>query len=225
MIKALTHVYCVPGLAADIRIFEYIRLPESRYQLHTIPWKLPVADESLAAYAKRMCAEVKHENSILIGVSFGGVMVQEMSAFLSVQKLIIVSSVKSHLELPARIKVAKITKAYKMVPTGLVSKIDDWEKIAFGEFAKKKAAMYQKYMSVNNKTYLDWAIENMVCWTRDEIIPGIIHIHGDKDVVFPLSNIKDCIVLKGGTHAMIINRARWFNKYLPAIIEGNYAVN
>ncbi len=222
MKQSITHIYCVPGLAADISIFEYIKLPESQYKLHVIPWKMPNKGEAIEVYAQRMCKDVVHENCVLLGVSFGGVMAQEMSKFLKIKKLIIVSSVKSNLELPLRMKLAKKTKAYKILPTALVSKIDDWEKLAFGDFAKKRAALYQKYLSLNDKIYLDWAIENMVCWKQETIIPEIVHIHGDKDVVFPIANIKNCIVISGGTHVMIINRARWFNKYLPSIIEGDF---
>ncbi|OED36906.1 alpha/beta hydrolase [Flavobacteriaceae bacterium (ex Bugula neritina AB1)] len=217
--EEVTHIYFVPGMAADVSIFEFIKLPESLYVKHTIPWKLPKKKESIEAYAKRMCEDVVHERCVLVGVSFGGIMVQEMSKFLTVKKLIIISSVKSKHELPSRMKLARKTKAYKLMPTSLVSKIENWEKLAFGDFAKKRAAMYQKYLSVNDKTYLDWAIENIVCWEQEEPIEGIIHIHGDKDIVFPIAHIHDCITLEKGTHVMIINRARWFNEHLPKIIK------
>ncbi|WP_298311650.1 alpha/beta hydrolase [uncultured Aquimarina sp.] len=217
--KEVTHVYFVPGMAADVSIFEYISLPEDTYKTHTIPWKIPEKGESIKNYAQRMCEEIEHEQCVLIGVSFGGMIVQEMSKYLNVKKLVIISSVKNKHELPRRIKLARKTKAYKLMPTSLVSKIDNWEKLAFGDFAKKRAAMYQKYLSVNDKTYLDWAIENIVCWDQEESIEGIVHIHGDKDIVFPISHIKDCITVENGTHVMIINRARWFNTHLPEIIE------
>ncbi|MHA7057599.1 alpha/beta hydrolase [Aquimarina sp. M1] len=217
--KQVNHVYFVPGMAADVSIFEFINLPEDKYQKHTIPWKIPKKNESISNYAKRMCEDIVYKDCVLIGVSFGGIMVQEMSKYLNVSKLIIISSVKNKHELPRRMKLVRRTKAYKFMPTALVSKIDDWEKLAFGDFAKKRAALYQKYLSVNDKTYLDWAIEKIVCWDQEESIEGIVHIHGDKDIVFPISHIKGCITIEKGTHVMIINRARWFNKHLPEIIE------
>ncbi|MBQ4821795.1 alpha/beta hydrolase [Aquimarina sp. MMG016] len=221
MSQEVSHVYFVPGMAADVSIFEYIKLPEEKFETHLIPWKIPEKNESIEDYAKRMCNEVQHDNCVLIGVSFGGVMVQEMSKYLNVRKLIIVSSVKNRFELPKRMKIARKTKFYKLLPTSVVSKIDNWEKLAFGDFAKKRAAMYQRYLSINDKRYLDWAIENMVCWDQEETLEGLVHIHGDKDIVFPISNIKNCITIEKGTHVMIINRARWFNKHLPQIIEDN----
>ncbi|WP_108803788.1 MULTISPECIES: alpha/beta hydrolase [unclassified Aquimarina] len=217
--KEVTHVYFVPGMAADVSIFEYINLPEEKYKTYTIPWKIPKKNESMESYAKRMCEEIEHKKCVLIGVSFGGIMVQEMSKYLNVSKLVVISSVKTKHELPKRMRLVRKTKAYKLMPTSLVSKIDNWEKLAFGDFAKKRAAMYQKYLSVNDKTYLDWAIEKIVCWDQEEVIDGIVHIHGSKDIVFPISYIDNCITVEKGTHVMIINRARWFNKHLPEIIE------
>ncbi|WP_317046085.1 alpha/beta fold hydrolase [Aquimarina sediminis] len=221
MSQEVSYVYFVPGMAADVSIFEFIRLSKDKFVSQTLPWKIPEKNESIEDYAKRMCEEIKHENCILVGVSFGGIMVQEMSKFLKVKRLIIISSVKNKYELPKRIKFARKTKAYKLLPTSIVSRIENWEKLAFGEFAKKRAAMYQKYLSVNDKRYLDWAIEEMVCWDQEKTLEGIIHIHGNKDIVFPIENIKNCIVVDQGTHVMVINRARWFNKNLPEIINDN----
>ncbi|MFL1897327.1 alpha/beta fold hydrolase [Aquimarina sp. 2-A2] len=219
MQQQVEHVYFVPGMAADVSIFEYIQLPTSDYKTYTIPWKLPESSESIVDYARRMCEDVKHDNCVLIGVSFGGVIIQEMAKIKSFKKVIIISSVKSKYELPKRMKLARKTKAYKLLPTTLISKIDNWEKLAFGDFAKKRAVMYQKYLSIKDKSYLDWAIEKMVCWDQEVPPANLIHIHGDKDIVFPIVNIKNRICVPGGTHVMIVNRARWFNKHLPEIIK------
>ncbi|KZS38612.1 alpha/beta hydrolase [Aquimarina aggregata] len=221
MSQEVSHIYFVPGMAADVSIFENIKLPTNQFSIYTIPWKIPDKEESISEYAKRMCEAVKHDNAVLIGVSFGGIIVQEMSKRMKFRKVIIISSVKSKFELPKRMKIARKTGFYKLLPTSLISKIENWEKLAFGDFAKKRAAMYQRYLSVNDKRYLDWAIKNMVCWDQEKPSDDLIHIHGDKDVVFPIVNIKNCITVEKGTHVMIVNRARWFNKYLPEIINDN----
>ena len=75
---------------------------------------------------------VVHDEAVLIGVSFGGVLVQEMAAFLKLQKLIIISSVKTNLEVPLRMKIVKSTKAYKLVPTSLLQNIEILNNFSFG---------------------------------------------------------------------------------------------
>ncbi len=151
---------------------------------------IPEKDESLEAYAKRMALDVKEKGAILIGVSFGGVVVQEMNDFLKLKKLIIISSVKTRNELPRRMKLASLTKAYKLIPTSLVLSAEDLTKFSVGPKSKKRLAMYQEYLHVRNKQYLDWALEKMVTWDRKEKIKNIIHIHGEKDPVFPIKYIR-----------------------------------
>jgi len=216
--EELIHVYFMPGMAANSSIFEFIKLPENRFKMHFLEWIIPKKDESLKAYALRMNKYVKHENAVLVGVSFGGIIVQEMAKSLDPKRLIIVSSVKCREELPRRMRYAASTGLFKLIPTSLLDYVDHFEKIAVGDFIKKRAKLYRQYLSVRNQRYLDWAIENMVLWDCDKAQKDIIHIHGDKDQIFPVKYISDYIKVKNGTHIMILNRYRWFNKYLPQLI-------
>ncbi|WP_248723888.1 alpha/beta hydrolase [Seonamhaeicola sp. ML3] len=221
MSQELIHVYLMPGMAASPLIFEHISLPQDKFKLHYLEWCVPLDEETLSEYAYRMTTHITNENFLLLGVSFGGVLVQEMVKFVSPKKLIIVSSVKSKSEIPKHMQLAGKTKVYKLLPTHLASKIDVLEKYAFGKSFTKRLKLYQKYLSVNDNRYLDWAIDCMVNWQQEEPPTGIVHIHGDNDAVFPISNIEDCIVVPGGTHIMIINKYKWFNAHLVDIILEN----
>ncbi|MDK2771124.1 MAG: alpha/beta hydrolase [Flavobacterium sp.] len=214
-------VYFMPGLAASTAIFENIVLPEDQFEMILLEWKIPLERETLQEYAKRMCSEVKHENPVLVGVSFGGILVQEMSEFVSARKVIIISSVKSNKEMPKKMKFAKKTLAYKLIPTGLISNIEALAKFSFGESINKRLKLYEKFLSMRDKKYLDWAIENVILWSRSKPKENIIHIHGDKDDVFLPEYIKNYIPVPGGTHIMIINKFKWLNENLPKLILQN----
>ncbi len=213
-----THIYFVPGMAAGGEIFRNIKFPEN-YRVHILEWLIPEKNESLKAYAERMARRIQEKNPILIGVSFGGVVAQEMSDFLELKKLIIISSVKSRDELPRRMKLASLTKAYKLIPTGLVLSADDLTKYSIGPKTKKRLSLYQEYLHVRDKQYLDWALEKMITWGKKEKLQDVIHIHGEKDVVFPIKYIDQCEVIKGGTHIMILNRGREISQKLLEIFE------
>ncbi len=213
-----THLYFVPGLAAGSEIFKNLELPKN-FEIHILEWLIPERNESLQAYAQRMAFRVKEDQAVLVGVSFGGVVVQEMEQFLNLKKLIIISSVKSKKELPRRMRIASLTKAYKLIPTGLVLSAEDLTKFSVGPKSKKRLALYQEYLHVRDKSYLDWALEKMVTWNREEKHQSVFHIHGDKDLVFPIKYIESCEVIKGGTHIMILNKAREISKKLTEIIE------
>lgn len=208
----------MPGLAANPTIFEKIELPGSKYRIHWLDWLLPKPGEGLVEYAARIGKKIEHENPVLIGVSFGGVIVQEIAQLIQVRRCIIISSVKCEKELPRRMRFARYTKTFRFLPTSLARHVDVFEKIAVGDFARKRAKLYKKYLSITDTRYLDWAIEKMVCWERPEPYLNVVHIHGDKDIIFPYKYIKGCITVPGGTHVMIINRFRWFNEHLEEII-------
>ncbi|WP_293874935.1 alpha/beta hydrolase [Flavobacterium sp.] len=216
------HVYFMPGLGASPSIFERIQLPSDEFEMHLLEWFLPKNEETLQDYAKRMAKNVKHDQAILVGVSFGGILVQEMKAFLNTKKVIIISSVKSNGELPRKMKIAKITKAYKLIPTKLVENIEVFAKFSFGSsMVQQRLKLYERFLSIRDKSYLDWAIDNIINWERTEIDPKIIHIHGDADEVFPIKYIKNAILVKGGTHIMILTKYRWLNDNLPKIMLAN----
>lgn len=214
-------VYFMPGMAAGPSIFRDISLPGETFEMVMLEWFIPEKGMTLREYATAMCKLVKHPNPVLIGVSFGGLLVQEMARQLSARKVIIISSVKSSSELPKRMLFARYTSIHKLLPTGLVNNVELLSKYAFGENLGKRLELYEQFLCVRDKYYIDWCIDQMVNWAPGEPLPNLVHIHGDKDSVFPIQNIKDCISVENGTHAMIIHRYKWFNERLPAIILDN----
>lgn len=217
----ITHVYCMPGMSAGPNIFENLRLPPEKYQIHLLSWKQPKKEESIKAYAQRMVSEVKHKKVILLGVSLGGVVVQEMVNFMDVEKLVLISTVKTNQELPGFMKFGKKTGLYKLLPLGWIKYYPFLERLPIGRRIKTRLKLYDRYIAVVNKAYLRWSVREILNWDREEPIPGVIHIHGDKDRLFPIKYIENCVVLPGGSHIMIINRFRWFNQNLPLLLEGS----
>ena len=84
----------MPGMAASTSIFQNIVLPADIFDMHLLEWLIPKKGISLSDYAKLMCAKVKEKNPVLIGVSFGGMLVQEMANHIKTRQVIIISSVK-----------------------------------------------------------------------------------------------------------------------------------
>ncbi len=218
MSRDKVHVYFMPGMAANPSIFKHIALPTEQFEQHLLSWFVPAHGMSLSEYAKEMVKNVVHKNAVLVGVSFGGLLVQEMARYLEPKKVIVVSSVKHESELPKRMLFAKYTKIHKLLPTGLVNNVELLAKYAFGETVTKRLELYEEYLSIRDKYYIDWSIDQIVNWKQTYCPECLVHIHGEKDAVFPIGNIKDCIRVKNGTHTMVIHRAKWFNAHLPTII-------
>ena len=187
--------------------------------MHFLEWMIPFDDESISEYAIRFCKKINHENAILVGVSFGGIIAQEMNLVYDFKKIIIISSVKARHELPLHLQLAGKTKVYKLLPTSLFAQnIDLLSKYAFGKPIVKRLDLYKQYLSITDKRYLDWAIKQVVSWNQETSDPNLVHIHGDQDIIFPIENMKNCIIVEGGTHIMILNRYKWLNENLPKLM-------
>ncbi len=215
MENSKTHIYFIPGLAASSKIFEYLVFPEDRFELLVIEWLMPLSKrESLSDYTKRMAHLITEINPVLVGVSYGGIIVQEMSKHLLPKKVIIISSIKSNKELPKRLRIIQKTKIYKLFPTYAITNIEGFFKYTFGDFAKKRVKLYKEYLSVRDTNYLTWAIYNVLHWEQKKPLDNIVHIHGDNDHIFPIKYIKNCIVIKKGTHIMVLNKAKAISKII-----------
>ena len=214
------HLYFVPGLAASSKIFEKLSFP-SHYEIHYLDWIDPIKNESITAYAKRLSNEVKHPKPVLIGVSFGGLIVQEMKKYLQPQKTIIISSIKTKFEHSYLSRLAKSSKIYRLFPFLVNHALKFSLKLVFGKKATERIGLYNLYLSKRDYNYLQWSLSNVLNWKRENADLEIVHIHGNKDEIFPIKYIKNCIIVDQGTHVMILNKAKTISQLIQQNIENN----
>jgi pimeloyl-ACP methyl ester carboxylesterase len=214
-----TPIYFMPGLAASPKIFENLAFDLNRYTLHYLNWIAPqTPDEDISSYICRLSAQIKEKNPVLIGVSFGGIIVQELASYVHPKKVIIISSVKHQDELPKRFKLAKLTKIYKVFPTKVIENFENYLGFFIGKGLKKRADLYKKYLSIRSKEYLQWSIASIIKWQQTIPIKNIVHIHGTNDAVFPIKNIQNTIQVKGGTHIMVLTKAKKISKIIDTVL-------
>ena len=210
----------MPGMGANPRIFEFISLSDN-FDVNLLSWIPPKKNETIDQYALRMCDRVNHKNPILIGVSFGGLIVQEMAKHIDCKKVIIVSSVKSNNEFPKHLKLLQFTNAHRLLPTQWIKNVETLALFVFGKGIQRRFEYYTRYLSERDPEYLNWAIDKLVKWNRFEPDQRIIHIHGEQDTVFPVKNIQDPFIKIDGDHTIILTKSDWFNRNLPKIMTEN----
>ena len=87
-------VFFMPGMAANSKIFEFIKLPKN-FELHYLEWYQPEVNDDLSSYVNRLSKKIHGQNIILVGQSFGGIIVQEIS------KIIFLTVSQKKIESPA----------------------------------------------------------------------------------------------------------------------------
>lgn len=197
-------IYCISGLGADEKIFVNLQL--NGYELKHIPWLRPHKKERLEEYAARMAQPIQGESPLLMGVSFGGMIGIEIARQISLQKLIIISSIKSASEMPQWMRVAGSLQLNKLLPIRSYKFTERIDNARLGVSTIEERDMVRNYRRNSDPVYLNWAVNQVLNWRNNWQPAHIIHIHGDKDKIFPMKRITPHHIVKGGTHLMIYNR-------------------
>ena len=212
----MVHLYCISGFGADESVFSKLQLEDS--DIHFIPWLIPSKKETLSAYATRMAGQIYHKDPILLGLSFGGMMCIEIAKLVPVKVVILISSFKTYLELPSWMRLAGAIGMHHLVPLKSFKLTEPLQNYNLGIETTEEKTMVTNYRKNVNQQYTNWAINKILTWKNIWKPDKLFHIHGGKDRLLPIGNIKADYVIKSGGHMMIMNRAgevsEWLNKIL-----------
>ncbi|MES2650993.1 MAG: alpha/beta hydrolase [Bacteroidota bacterium] len=197
-------VYFISGLGADERVFKFLDLSQIDHQF--IKWIEPKKNESLADYCKKLIEQIDLRfEIILIGLSFGGIIAQELSKVIPTKKVIIISSVKSKSEFSWQLKFASKLQIHKIAPIWFLTLSN--KLTANYYFSKEESALLHQIIKDTGPKFLVWAIDRIMNWQNEEYPSNLIHIQGTSDKIFPIKNIRNAIEIPNGGHFMIVNKA------------------
>lgn len=209
-------IYCISGLGADERAFS--RLKIKGYQITCLPWLKPEPKETITEYATRMSKSITDENPVLLGLSFGGMMSIEIAKLYPVEKVILISSIKSGKELPRWMKLAGTFRLNKILPMRSSKLTEPFQNRFIGITTPDEIALVRSYRRNAPQEYMDWAINEVLKWRNEWQPPTLFHVHGDADKIFPINNLAPTHIIKNGGHFMIMNKAEEVNAALENIL-------
>jgi len=83
-----------------------------------------------------------------------------------------------------------------------------------------EADLLRKLIDDTDMTYTRWATEQLLKWKNPEPVNKLVHIHGTADRLLPINNTKPDIKVEGGSHFMIVSRAKEISKIIKQVIAG-----
>jgi len=212
------NVYFVSGLTANCSVFDLLKLPEG-FNKKYIEWIIPDEEDSLAEYAYKMSESIDTTQPfVLVGYSFGGIIIQEMNSFLRPEKNILLASVKSYEEFPPLLRFGRKIKFAERFP---------WWSLADNNKVKEFLARYIyqardidmfKYVSYTDPVYMKWSVNQLLHWIPSQECPNLYHIHGTRDITFPQKYIQNAFFIKRGDHLMVMKRAEQVSNILSEIL-------
>lgn len=214
-------IYLIHGQGSDTRLFSKLKLDSD---FDTIQLSLPLPDrkDDMASYARKVALQIDTTNPfILIGVSLGGMVATELNDMIHPLQTIIISSAKNNLELPKRYRFMRKVPLYQLFPAGFI-KISSYAAQPIVEPDRKKEKKIFKSMLHNkDKRFLKRSIPLIMKWKRTENSgKAIIHIHGTKDHTIPIKNIKNPVIITGGSHMMVLTLPEQISLQINHILQG-----
>jgi pimeloyl-ACP methyl ester carboxylesterase len=205
--------YFIPGIAADDRIFENIRLPEG-FEPVFLNWIKPLKGEFLKAYAARLAEKIDiSEPYVVIGASLGGIMASEISISHNTRATIIIGSIPVSTHLPRYYKWLRNLRIQKIVP-GQFYKIAAIIKNYFTRAPAKDKKKIIEMIWNSDPAFIRWGIDAVLKWNNQQMPENLIHIHGTRDEVFPYSNTSPTHTIPKGGHVLIMTHAEEINKII-----------
>jgi pimeloyl-ACP methyl ester carboxylesterase len=198
-------IYIFTGLGADERVFYKINF--GNYNAVHIKWITPIHNETIEAYALRLTQQITTPNPILLGLSFGGMVAVEVAKHIETEKIILISSSKNKKEIPFYYRLGGKMKLNKIIRARFWVKANKLTNALFSARTREDKKIISSMIAASDLVFLDWAIDKIIHLKNETIHKNLTHIHGTADRILPIRFVKADILIKNGTHLMIINRA------------------
>ncbi len=199
-------IYIISGLGADKRMFQNFSF--EGYNVIHIDWIFPLENENLQNYALRISKNIKDENAILIGLSFGGILSVEISKIKKIKKVFLLSSAKTKFEIPFYYRVLGKLNLLKIIPNSILKRVNYLTYLVFGAKTNFEKNLLKDIIKNTDKHFLKWALHQIMNWKNENYSENIVHIQGDSDLILPHNFIKYDYLIKGGTHFMTLNQSK-----------------
>lgn len=212
-------VYFISGLGADERIFKFLDLGPIEHR--HIKWIPPFRNEALGDYCKRLVEQIDlNETVVLIGVSFGGIIAQEISKLIGVERVVIISSIKKSSEFSMPFRMLRKLQIHNLVPYWLMKIGNKYTAdYYFGTQTQEESKLLHQIIDDTDPHFLAWAIDRIMNWKNDSYPSNLVHIQGTTDRIFPIRNIENAIEIANGGHFMTVNKSQEVERLIFALIN------
>lgn len=202
----MERIYCIPGIGADETVFKKLQVPGK--ELVHIHWPEFDKHDELGCYAQKIIPQIKEENPVILGLSFGGMLAIEIAKIHPVRKIILVSSAKTKYELPQYGKFFRTLILSQVIPSFLYTIPNTVTYKLFGAHKEEEIDMLKGVFENTDGKLMKWAMKAITLWRNETYPEPLVHIHGTADKILPIENIHANYIIEGGSHIMIYNRAQ-----------------
>ncbi|MDJ0366764.1 alpha/beta hydrolase [Hymenobacter sp. H14-R3] len=202
---AATTWYLIPGLGADERVFRRLRLSGPAQVLPWLPHQSPT--EPLPHYAARLAERVPLAQPCwLVGVSFGGLLAQEIGRLRPLARVVLISSLGRPHDLPLLLRLVGTTGLHHLLPFGLLRWLPRVAQWFFGARGGTEYRLLRQILRDTDPGFARWATAQLLGW-RGPGLPGAVRLHGTHDRLLPAGRARIDYPVPGAGHFLIVSHA------------------
>lgn len=204
-------VYLLPGIGCDHRLFD--RMDLTGLDVVKMDWPEFKPGCSLASIARDLSIHVNaDEPHILVGVSMGGMVAQELAVTTSPVKVVLISSWTGPGEWSMLARAGSVLQLYRGI-THFTMWATWPAKRILGQRDRAADLLLWEMARAETATKIRIGTGAILRWKGSPWKGPIVRIHGDNDRVTPMRFPVDHVV-RGGAHIMVLTRAEEVSRLL-----------
>jgi pimeloyl-ACP methyl ester carboxylesterase len=210
----------LPGLNGNPRVLAAQReaFPNSKI----LGWIAPDTRETIAAYTKRLAANLDAQQPCIVaGVSFGGIVALEFARHVNARACVLIASTRDASGLPASMRA--IRPVASLIPMSLVSRsIHHGWRVA--ETAMPTFRSRVHHLTNSEREFRQWAFEALLRWKPPADLPcDVFQIHGERDSTFAVRRSAATRVVPGAGHLLSMTHSADVNAFIREVIASTSA--
>lgn len=208
-------VYLLPGIGCDPRLYDRIDL--AGFDVVKLSWPDFPPGCTLASIARAMSRAVRVSGPhILVGVSMGGMVAQELAAITRPEKVVLISSWTGPQEWSLLARAGSAFQLYRSITHFTMWATWPVKRI-LGQRDRATDRLLWEMACRETARKIRIGTGAILRWKGSPWKGPLVRIHGDNDSVVPMRFPVDHVV-RGGAHIMVLTRAAEVSRLLRQAI-------
>lgn len=201
-------VIFIPGVGADERAFSQLEIKGAFKKVYANWIPLQSSGMSFESYCIRLTEHYKIDREdILIGLSFGGLVAQQIGRTLENQHVILLSSFRNRKDLRNIWNLALRMKLYKLLPSQKIRFIVDVASLFLHTWRRRSGSVLKEMLSDADFKLIKWSLRMIErSDLSDSYKSGYLSLVGDKDLLIKQWSDSQ-MKINGGSHFMVHDKA------------------
>lgn len=212
-------IFYISGLGADETAFE--KLDDFGFENVMVKWFKNNENESLKDYSQRIIHKYDiSQKDMVVGLSFGGLIAQQIAQILGLKAVILISSFTSKADLQPIFRIGLKLKLFKLLPSIKLPFISEIVANYLNAGSAQSKPVINAMLQNTDMRLMKWSI-NKIYEHNSPLAPGIVkhNIIGTKDRIIGKWSNEWTYKIDGGSHFMVYEKSEAVSRIIKSIVN------